>query len=114
MVWGWTFCSIFLTTIGLAMGELASAAPTSGGLYYWTFMFSTPKWRCFLAWIVGCKLSNSMLSHYSSFLYQMKDSNTISNVASVASVDWGCAVQIMAAVSIGSNLSFQATTVQTL
>ncbi|THU98799.1 amino acid transporter [Dendrothele bispora CBS 962.96] len=94
MVWGWTLCSFFLMTIGLAMGELASAAPTSGGLYYWTFMFSTPKWRCFLSWIVGY-------------------ANTISNISGVAGVDWACAVQIMAAVSIGSDLRFQPTTAQT-
>ncbi|PBK92908.1 APC amino acid permease [Armillaria gallica] len=94
MVWGWTVCSIFIAAIALAMGDLASAAPTSGGLYYWTFMFSSEKWRCFLCWIVGY-------------------SNTISNVASVASIDWGCALQIMAAVSIGSDLTFEATVPQT-
>ncbi|KAK0196788.1 APC amino acid permease [Armillaria mellea] len=94
MVWGWTVCSIFIAAIALAMGDLASAAPTSGGLYYWTFMFSSEKWRCFLCWIVGY-------------------SNTISNVASVASIDWGCALQIMAAVSIGSDLTFEATIPQT-
>ncbi|KAJ7597527.1 APC amino acid permease [Mycena floridula] len=94
MVWGWTLCSIFLTCIALALAELASANPTAGGLYYWTFFFSPPKWRCFLSWTVGY-------------------SNTLSNIASVASVDWGCAVQIMAAVSIGSDLSFSATTAQT-
>ncbi|KAG7448120.1 APC amino acid permease [Guyanagaster necrorhizus] len=94
MVWGWTVCSIFIAAIGLAMGDLASAAPTSGGLYYWTFMFSPEKWRCFLCWIVGY-------------------SNTISNVASVASIDWGCALQIMVAVSIGSDLTFEATIPQT-
>ncbi len=42
------------------------------------------------------------------------DSNTISNVASVAGVNWACAIQIMAAASIGSDLSFQATIPQTL
>lgn len=42
-----------------------------------------------------------------------KDSNTVANVAAVASVDWGCAVQIMAAVSIGSGLTFAPTTSQT-
>ena len=42
------------------------------------------------------------------------DSNTIGIIAGVASVDWGCAVQIMAAASIGSNLSFSATMPQTL
>ncbi|PBK99470.1 amino acid transporter [Armillaria gallica] len=94
LVWGWTACAVLLVIIGLAMAELGSAAPTSGGLYYWTFMFSSPKWRCFLAWIVGY-------------------SNSVGNIASVASVDWGCAVQIMAAASIGSDLSFTATTGQT-
>ncbi|KAK0196787.1 APC amino acid permease [Armillaria mellea] len=94
MVWGWTVSSIFITAISLAMGDLASAAPTSGGLYYWTFMFSSEKWRCFLCWIVGY-------------------SNTISTVASIASTDWGCALQIMAAVSIGSDLTFEATIPQT-
>ncbi|KAF5364943.1 hypothetical protein D9758_008081 [Tetrapyrgos nigripes] len=94
MVWGWTFSSFFLLTVGLAMAECASMAPTSGGLYYWTFTFSSPKWRCFLSWIVGY-------------------ANTISNIASIASVDWGCAVQIMAAISIGTDLTFQATNAQT-
>ncbi|SJL00755.1 related to UGA4-GABA permease-also involved in delta-aminolevulinate transport [Armillaria ostoyae] len=94
MVWGWTVCSIFIAAIALALADLASAAPTSGGLYYWTFMFSSEKWRRFLCWIVGY-------------------SNTISNVAGNASVNWACAVQIMAAVSIGSDLAFQATIPQT-
>jgi hypothetical protein len=61
------------------MAELASAAPTSGGvsndrlagrrakpnyvmrlglgqLYFWTHSYSSPKWRNLLAWIVGCML----------------------------------------------------------
>lgn len=42
------------------------------------------------------------------------DSNTVGNIASVASVDWGLAVHIMAAASIGSNHSFTPTTAQTL
>ena len=52
----WTVCGIFLSIIALAVAELGSAAPTSGGLYYWTFMFSSTRWRCLLSWIVGCKL----------------------------------------------------------
>jgi len=94
MVWGWATCSVFLTFIALAFAELGSAAPTSGGLYYWTYMFSTPKWRCLLSWMVGY-------------------SNTIGNIAGVASIDWGCAVQIMAAASIGSGLTFTPTVAQT-
>ncbi|KAF8694665.1 hypothetical protein AX14_001959 [Amanita brunnescens Koide BX004] len=94
MIWGWTTCGVFLMCVALALAELGSAAPTSGGLYFWTFMFSSPKWRHFLAWIVAyC--------------------NTISNIAALASTDWGCAVQIMAAASISSGLTFQATSAQT-
>ncbi|KAF8347229.1 amino acid transporter [Amanita rubescens] len=94
MVWGWTTCAVFLTSIALSMAELGSAAPTSGGLYYWTFKFSPPKWRHFLAWIVA---------YY----------NTIESISAIASIDWGCAIQITAAVSIGSGLKFQATAAQT-
>ncbi|PSR83465.1 hypothetical protein PHLCEN_2v5737 [Hermanssonia centrifuga] len=79
--------------IGLALGELASAAPTSGGLYFWTYKYASPDWRNLLSWIVGY-------------------SNTMGNIAGVASIEWGCAVQLMAAVSIGSNLTFTPTTGQ--
>ncbi|PCH39627.1 APC amino acid permease [Wolfiporia cocos MD-104 SS10] len=94
LVWGWGICSCFIFTIALAMAELGSAAPTSGGLYYWSFKFGSPRWRRLLSWIVGY-------------------SNTIGLIAGVASIDWGCAVQLMAAVSIGSNQNFSATTGQT-
>ncbi|TDL24693.1 amino acid transporter [Rickenella mellea] len=93
MVWGWAVSSFLILFIGLAMAELGSAAPTSGGLYYWTHSFSSPNARNLLSWIVGY-------------------SNTIGIIAGVASVDWGCAVQIMAAVSIGSNMTFAPTTAQ--
>ncbi|CCM01799.1 uncharacterized protein FIBRA_03866 [Fibroporia radiculosa] len=94
LVWGWAVCSFFLFLITLALAELGSAAPTSGGLYYWSFKFGSPRWRRLLSWIVGY-------------------SNTIGLIAGVASVDWGCAVQLMAAVSIGSNQTFSPTTAQT-
>lgn len=46
--------SFFIMFIGLAMAELGSAAPTSGGLYYWTHAYSSPRCRNLLAWLVGC------------------------------------------------------------
>ncbi len=109
----WTTCAVFLMSIALAMAELGSAAPTSGGLYYWTFKFSSPKWRHFLSWIVACKLDQDSTRHA---LISMcnADYNTVENIAAIASIDWGCAVQITAAVSIGSGLKFQATSAQTL
>lgn len=93
MVWGWLVASIFILFVGMAMGELASAAPTSGGLYFWTYTFSSPRWRNLLCWIVGW-------------------ANTIGNVAAVASIDWGCAVQVMSAVTIGSGGTFESTNAQ--
>ncbi|PBK94366.1 amino acid transporter [Armillaria gallica] len=94
MVWGWATASIFILCIGLAMAELASAAPTSGGLYYWTYKFSSPRWRNLLCWIVGYM-------------------NTIGSISGIASINWGCAVQVMAAAKIGSNnQSFEPTNAQ--
>ncbi|OAX42763.1 amino acid transporter [Rhizopogon vinicolor AM-OR11-026] len=90
MVWGWAFSLFFIMCIGLAMAELASSAPTSGGLYYWTHSLASPRCRNFLAWIVGY-------------------ANTIQNITGVASVDWACAVQIMAAVSIATNQTYATT-----
>ncbi|KAI0063022.1 APC amino acid permease [Artomyces pyxidatus] len=94
MVWGWLVASIFILFVGMSMAELASAAPTSGGLYFWTHSLSSPKWRNLLAWIVGY-------------------ANTIGSIASVASIDWGAAVQVMAAASIGSNGNFVPTNAMT-
>ncbi|KAI0319540.1 amino acid/polyamine transporter I [Amylostereum chailletii] len=94
MVWGWAVCIIGLLSIALSIAELGSAAPTSGGLYYWTHSFSSPRYKNVLSWIVGY-------------------SNTVGNIASVASVDWGFSLQLMAAVSIGSDLAYIPTTAQT-
>ncbi|KAL7278617.1 hypothetical protein ACG7TL_007618 [Trametes sanguinea] len=49
----WLVASIFILFVGMSMAELASAAPTSGGLYFWTHSLSSPRWRNLLAWIVG-------------------------------------------------------------
>ncbi|KAL0954677.1 hypothetical protein HGRIS_003626 [Hohenbuehelia grisea] len=94
MVWGWATCSVFLMFIAMAVAELGSSAPTAGGLYYWTFKFSPPKYRNFLSWIVGY-------------------TNTIAYVSAITGVDWGCSVQIMAAATIGSDFTFVPTVYQT-
>ncbi|WWD15629.1 hypothetical protein CI109_100051 [Kwoniella shandongensis] len=81
MIWGWLISACLILFIGLAMGELASSMPTSGGLYYWTHKLSPPQYRDFLAWMVG----------YNSFL---------GNVAAVSSLAWACAGIFFAAASI--------------
>ncbi|KAL4081538.1 hypothetical protein V8B97DRAFT_54068 [Scleroderma yunnanense] len=37
----------------MSIAELASAAPTAGGVYFWTYSFASPRWRSLLCWIVG-------------------------------------------------------------
>ncbi|KAJ7260305.1 amino acid/polyamine transporter I [Mycena haematopus] len=94
MIWGWATSSVFLMFIALAMAELGSAAPTSGGLYYWTYKYSSPRSRNLLSWMVGYI-------------------NAISYITGVAGIDWSCATLIMAAASIGSDGRFIPTVYQT-
>ncbi|WVR04519.1 hypothetical protein IAU60_001523 [Kwoniella sp. DSM 27419] len=89
MVWGWLISAILILFVGLAMGELASSMPTSGGLYFWTHRLSPPKYRNFLAWMVGY---NSLLG----------------NISAVSSLAWACAGIIFAAASL-HNPDFTAT-----
>ena len=99
--------------ITMALAELGSAAPTSGGLYYWSHKFAPKRWKNLLAWICACVYCCSRYPCIFADSLLRIDSNTIGNIASVASVDWGCAVQLMAAVSIGSDMTFIPTTGQT-
>ncbi|KAI0804728.1 APC amino acid permease [Irpex lacteus] len=53
MVWGWVIVSCFTMLVGLAMAEICSAHPTSGGPYYWAAMLSEPKNAAFASWVTG-------------------------------------------------------------
>lgn len=59
MIWGWLLSSILIMFIGLAMADLASSMPTSGGLYYWTYKLAPRKYAPFLSWLVGCEYHSS-------------------------------------------------------
>ena len=84
MVWGWLVACIFIACTGLALGDLSSSMPTSGGLYYWTYSLSSQKYRRFLCWTVGY-------------------ANTLSTTSAVASIDWSVSIMILAAVSVGTD-----------
>jgi amino acid transporter len=47
---GWPLVAIFVTIVGLAMAELASAFPTAGGLYYWSSKLGGPAWGWYTGW----------------------------------------------------------------
>jgi amino acid transporter len=88
MVWGWLVTCFFIALSGLALGDLASSMPTSGGLYFWTYTMAPKRCRRLLCWLVGY-------------------ANTLSTTSAVASIDWGLALQIMAAVTIATDGVFQ-------
>ncbi|KAI0700801.1 amino acid/polyamine transporter I [Cerioporus squamosus] len=45
--------AFFTILVGLAMGEVCSAHPTSGGPYYWAAMLSEPKDAALASWVTG-------------------------------------------------------------
>ncbi|KAL1726789.1 amino acid/polyamine transporter I [Schizophyllum commune] len=53
MVWGWVIVSFFTLMVGMAMAEVCSAHPTSGGPYFWAAMLSTPRSAAIMSWITG-------------------------------------------------------------
>lgn len=58
MVWGWFVPCVFIFVVGLAMADLGSGYPTSGGLYFWTFDFAKDSLKRPLSFLVG--YSNSL------------------------------------------------------
>ncbi|KUI54718.1 GABA-specific permease [Cytospora mali] len=58
MVWSWFLASGCIFVVGLAMADLGSAMPTTGGLYWWTHYFSSVRTRNYLCFLVG--YSNSL------------------------------------------------------
>lgn len=53
MVWGWFVPCIFIMSVGMAMSEFGSAEPTSGGLYFTAFRYTSPKIRRPISFLCG-------------------------------------------------------------
>lgn len=49
----WLVVSCFTLLVAIAMAEIVSAIPTSGGPYFWSAMLAPPRWSAFAAWITG-------------------------------------------------------------
>ncbi len=50
---GWVIVGVFALCVGASMGEICSAYPTAGGLYYWSAKLATkngPRWAWFTGW----------------------------------------------------------------
>jgi amino acid transporter len=48
---GWPLVTVFVLAIAASMGEIASAYPTAGGLYYWASRMKNKNWGWWTAWL---------------------------------------------------------------
>lgn len=48
---GWPLVTVFVLFIAASMGEIASAYPTAGGLYYWASKMKNKDWGWWTAWL---------------------------------------------------------------
>ena len=81
MLWGWLLVGTLVIFAGMSLGEICSAFPTAGGLYYWSAKLapgkSGPIWSWFTGWF-----------------------NLLGQVAVTAGISFGCAFSISAFLSI--------------
>ncbi|KAL9078174.1 MAG: hypothetical protein Q9157_002897 [Trypethelium eluteriae] len=81
---GWFLASTFIFIVGVAMADLGSAMPTSGGLYWWTHYFASPSTRNPLSFLVGY-------------------SNTLGLVGGLCSIDYGFALMFLSVIVIAKD-----------
>lgn len=69
ITWGWLIVGGFVLLVALAMGEVASAMPTAGAIYYWSSKLGSPAWGWFSGWF-----------------------NLIGQIGVTAAIDYGAAI----------------------
>ncbi len=69
VTWGWLLVGLFCILISMSMGEIASAYPTAGALYYWASKLGSPVWGWFTGWF-----------------------NLVGQIAVTAAIDYGAAI----------------------
>ncbi|MGW1075192.1 amino acid permease [Streptomyces sp. NPDC002537] len=72
LMWGWVGVGAMTLVVGLAMAEVCSCYPTSGGLYFWAHRMGPERSRAAWAWFTGWF-------------------NVLGQVACTAGVDFGAA-----------------------
>ncbi|CAK7266658.1 GABA-specific high-affinity permease [Sporothrix epigloea] len=81
MIWAWFAACACIFVVGLAMADLGSAMPTSGGLYYWTHYYASPRTRNYLSFLVGY-------------------SNSLGLICGLCSIDYGFALMFCSVIVI--------------
>lgn len=83
MALGWPIVAMFSLAVAATMGELASAFPTSGGMYHWSAALGGPGWGWLTAWF-----------------------NIIGLIATLAGIDYGCARFALPLLSVPQNTPY--------
>ncbi|KAK8247294.1 amino acid/polyamine transporter I [Phyllosticta capitalensis] len=91
VVWCWLISGAGCMCIAASVAELVSAYPTCGGLYYTVSRLCPKEWAPSISWVDGWL-------------------NLLGQVAGVASSEYGSAQLLLAAVSMGSNFTYQPST----
>lgn len=93
-LWSWFTASIMILSVALSMSELASAIPTSGGLYYWTYYYAPEGYRVVFSYFIGfC--------------------NAMALCSGLVSICYGNSEEILAAVYLAHDGTFEITTGKT-
>src|SRR6478736_2515373 len=69
ITWGWLLVGAFCVLVAMGMGEIASAMPTAGALYFWASKLGGPAWGWFTGWF-----------------------NLVGQIAVTAAIDYGAAI----------------------
>ncbi len=77
ITWGWLLVGAFCVVVAMALGEIASAMPTAGALYYWASTLGGAAWGWFTGWF-----------------------NLVGQIAVTAAVDYGAAIFTTALLSL--------------
>lgn len=89
-VWGWFIAGFFIFLIGVTMAENASAIPTAGGLYYWTYHYAPEGHKAAISYVIGI-------------------GNSLALAAGVCSIDYGFAEEVLAAVIVAKDGNYDIT-----
>ncbi len=84
----WPVISCLILCVAFSMSELASAMPTSGGIYYWSSKLGGPGWGWFTGWfnlvgLIACVASvDYAAASFAQYLLGLYNVNFIFNFAS--------------------------------
>ncbi|GLC34287.1 hypothetical protein PLESTM_000178500 [Pleodorina starrii] len=53
MMWGMPVVTLFSLLVAISLAELASAYPTSGAIYYWSWALAPPRLKAVASWVSG-------------------------------------------------------------